>query len=102
MRVTMALTPLQFADGDVKVNVIPDTHCLHSRVLKSHSRSLEQLLGGFCPSVTPLSSTKQSEPQLRRIITNVVGSSAHKYGILEIQVNDLTYPIAKNSQTKWF
>lgn len=102
MRFTMAPTPLQFADGDVKVNVIPDTHCLHSRVLKSHSRFLEQLLAKFCSSVTPLSSTERSDPALRRIIMNVVGSSAHKYGILDIQASDLTYQIAKNFQMIWF
>ncbi|BCS29397.1 uncharacterized protein APUU_70967S [Aspergillus puulaauensis] len=52
------------------------------------SRFLEQLLAKFCPSVTPLSSTKRSDPPLRRIIMNFVGSSAHKYGILDIQGYD--------------
>lgn len=89
MHFTMASTSLQFADGDVKVNVLPDTHCLHSWVLKSHSRLLERLLGEFCPPVTPLSAAKRSEPPSRRIIMNVVGSSAHKYGILEIQASNL-------------
>ncbi|RDW72459.1 uncharacterized protein DSM5745_07631 [Aspergillus mulundensis] len=71
----------KFADGNVKIAVLPDIYQLQSSVLEERSPILRLLL-----------KRNRQETQYNTSRTcvsmNLVGSSAHKYGMLEVQDYD--------------
>ncbi|KAL4877485.1 hypothetical protein BJY04DRAFT_127555 [Aspergillus karnatakaensis] len=69
----------QFTDGAVTITVRPDIYHLQSSVLKNCSEYLRQLLQGHPASAIPL------RGKLRHVNLNLVGSSVHRYGMLEVQ-----------------
>ncbi|KAL4954098.1 hypothetical protein BDW69DRAFT_183861 [Aspergillus filifer] len=75
----------KFADGDLKIAVLPDIYLLHSTVLKSRPGLLRVILGSR--SVGPTSSIRperhRSTPS-RRLHLHLTGMPGHKYGMLDI------------------
>jgi hypothetical protein len=75
----------QSTDGDVKIAVLPDIYQLQSSVLGRNSQILRRLIESDQSFVA---SPRQSNASSRCVNMNLVGSSAHKYGMLEIQVSN--------------
>ncbi|KAL4872455.1 hypothetical protein BDV12DRAFT_162231 [Aspergillus spectabilis] len=75
-----------FTDGDVKITVRPDIYHLQSPVIQNRSGYLRQLLQGRRVPFR-LSKGQCNAPSIR-VNLNLVGSSVHKYGMLEIQGYD--------------
>jgi hypothetical protein len=74
----------QLTDGNVKIAVLPDIYQLQSSVLGRHSQLLRRLIESDQSFVA---SPRQRNTSSRCVNMNLVGSSAHKYGMLEIQVS---------------
>ncbi|KAL4961831.1 uncharacterized protein BDV14DRAFT_203431 [Aspergillus stella-maris] len=74
----------KFADGDLKIAVIPDIYLLHSTVLKNRPGLLRVILGSRHvgdPSSTP-AEHHRSTPS-RRLHLHLTGMPGHKYGMLD-------------------
>jgi hypothetical protein len=76
-------------DGDVRITVLPDVHRLRSSVLIECSGALKKLLDMPQPLPFKLEQQRQCGASLGSVRLNLVSSSIHKYGMLEIQVSEI-------------
>ncbi|KAL2849219.1 hypothetical protein BJY01DRAFT_146823 [Aspergillus pseudoustus] len=77
-----------FADGDVRITVLPDIYKLHSSLLRDRSGVLKKILDKSQPLSLTLEQQRQCSASVGYARLNLVGSSIHKYGMLEIQGYD--------------
>ncbi|KAL3468601.1 hypothetical protein BJX64DRAFT_9088 [Aspergillus heterothallicus] len=77
-----------FADGDVRITILPDIYRLHSSLLKDESGVLRKLLDRSQPLFLSLEQQRQCGACVGCLRLNLVGSSIHKYGMLEVQGYD--------------
>ncbi|KAJ0416250.1 hypothetical protein BJY00DRAFT_235341 [Aspergillus carlsbadensis] len=79
------------ADGDVRITVLPDVYQLRSSVLRNCSGALKKLIDMPQPLSFKLEQQRQCGASLGSVRLNLVGSSVHKYGMLEVQGYDGSY-----------